>query len=863
MKKTIQGFVSIFLALIILPVYTFALLTIDTSKISAAKNHLRISNDIVVDSILSNYNKDLYESYNILGIDKDQSYLEEYANVIAKSNIEDNYSNFYKSHLENLNLDVGDKDLLINTDNFKKQIIDYMSLKATYDFGNGVYNLVNMMSESKSYSKLLDKKYDYEKEYSKINLNLEKIGENFVSYKDKVEEINKIITKQAKDYTNLLEEIDSVDGEEEEKNEEILNIISKFKDDKNKELKELSDMNKVYTSIIKDLKKLDEAIYKSNLRLEDLNKELSKVKNKEIQNNIKAELNSANLDFNKENIDKLLGKLEENENNINKVISFIENNSEHLKSDGLINSYQQINTSDMDLKKLPLLGKYKIYNKLVNQAEKTKEDKEEKKEAKENRKKITSLAKKSKEVKNDSKKYAEDYINQNQKKLLDNFSLDIDSNLDNIENYNSYKNILKKTDTIIPEKVNTSKDNILISMYLVDKFSDKLSGNEFNSQLEYILFGHNSLSKNENIIQASIFSIRFLLNSLYAYTNADLTREATMVATAIGGWTSFGVPILRSLLLAGMSVGESFIDISTLNKAENLVAFKNKASWQVSLSNLDNIIANNLSKITSSALDNIYETIEDYSADSLDSIEDRVNEFTKQTIDGISQQIIAEFLNPIQNLLVNTLGMETTDIKKELINVLDNIEKNINGESELIINIKKEVFVYIKNKVLKEFQNIEENTILAYFNSLVKDIENKVKSKTRSVNEKLKTNINEAISNNKIKMKESIDKAISQYIGDLGGDYNNSSGNKSGLTFNYKDYLFALTLFRLSSSDQDSILKRALLVIDHEIKKASPNFNISNIIVSFELSSSIKINTNFLKEYIKIGQIEEKKRGAY
>lgn len=500
MKKTIQGFVSIFLALIILPVYTFALLTIDTSKISAAKNHLRISNDIVVDSILSNYNKNLYESYNILGIDKDQSYLEEYANFIAKSNIEDNYSNFYKSHLENLNLDVGDKDLLINTDNLKKQIIDYMSLKATYDFGNGVYNLVNMMSESKSYSKLLDKKFDYEKEYSKINLNLEKIGENFVSYKDKVEEINKIIAKQAKDYANLLKEIDGIDGEEEEKNEEILNIISKFKDDKNKELKELNDMNKIYISIIKDLKTLDEAIYKSNLRLEDLNQELSKVKNKEIQNNIKAELNSANLDFNKENIDNLLGKLEENENNINKVISFIKTNNEYLKEDDLINSYRQIDTSDMDLKKLSLLGNYKIYKKLVNQADKTEEDKEKKKEAKENRKKITSLAKKSEEIKNDSKKYAEAYINQNQKKLLDNFSLDIDSNLDNIENYDSYKNILKKTDTIIPEKVNTSKDNILISMYLVDKFSDKLSVNDFNSQLEYILFGHNSLSKNENII---------------------------------------------------------------------------------------------------------------------------------------------------------------------------------------------------------------------------------------------------------------------------------------------------------------------------------------------------------------------------
>ena len=105
MKKTIQGFVSIFLALIILPVYTFALLTIDTSKISSAKSHLRISNDIVVDSILANYNKDLYENYNILGLDKDQTYLEEYASFIAKANIEDNYSNFYKSHLEKLNIE--------------------------------------------------------------------------------------------------------------------------------------------------------------------------------------------------------------------------------------------------------------------------------------------------------------------------------------------------------------------------------------------------------------------------------------------------------------------------------------------------------------------------------------------------------------------------------------------------------------------------------------------------------------------------------------------------------------------------------------------------------------------------------------
>lgn len=76
--KKIDGFISIFLALIILPIYSFAILTIDIVKVMTAKNDTRLANEVVLESTLANYDRNLYDKYGVFGIDKTEEYLEEY-----------------------------------------------------------------------------------------------------------------------------------------------------------------------------------------------------------------------------------------------------------------------------------------------------------------------------------------------------------------------------------------------------------------------------------------------------------------------------------------------------------------------------------------------------------------------------------------------------------------------------------------------------------------------------------------------------------------------------------------------------------------------------------------------------------------
>lgn len=80
MKNTIQGFISIFLALIILPVYSFAILTVDSVKIATAKSHLRMATETTVyDSVLGSFDRKLYEKYNLYGLPSHEDEILDYS----------------------------------------------------------------------------------------------------------------------------------------------------------------------------------------------------------------------------------------------------------------------------------------------------------------------------------------------------------------------------------------------------------------------------------------------------------------------------------------------------------------------------------------------------------------------------------------------------------------------------------------------------------------------------------------------------------------------------------------------------------------------------------------------------------------
>lgn len=880
MKRKIKGFISIFLALIILPVNSFAILTIDVSKILFAKNDTKLVNEIALESALSNYNRDLYDRYRIFGIDKSKEYLEEYVNDIIKNNLENNSSRFYKVNLKESSISVNNELSHIQLDDIQKQIIDYMSLHGPYQISKGVLNLLDLVKSSKDYTNVIDKKIDYENEYSKINVNFDKISELFVKYDTEFEEINngykdlnkrlEILIKDSKEYLKLKSILkDASDKDLKEKLNEENKKIKDISKEIEEKIKKYNEENKKFeTKLVSQQVNIHEIItllksfYNQTISLEDAlenwGKEINKLDDSDVKNNFKSDYKSMKLQFTKENIESILNKMISHENTLTNNIKILKEN-DAFNID--INKFNQDLHFDLsNIVNLPSLNNYKLYKYINDKTNKQKIDKKASKEAKKSKSELENLSDTYTDIKDDKEMgYISDFIN------LEDFS-DLKNNSTNIATISSskkYKDLINKSNNIINYNDTNLLENLYISMYLVDNFNNKLEGNdEFYSQMEYILFGNQKLKSNVSSVENSIFAIRLLLNSIYAYTNSDLNREATLVASAIAGWTGFGVPILRTVILGIMSISESAIDVNTINKNEYVEAYKNKSTWQVSIGGLSNLANKGLKEITSNTIDNIYDDIEKYSNQGVEYLNNKLNEFTKQTIDGVAQTIISEMINPIQSIIANNINSPIEDLKSQINESFNSIENNILLSSDTMKNIKLDVFNYIKGNIISKLNDINEVNFESFFKDLVGKVEVMITKKTDSITNSFNSKIHNYISEKKMDSKIKINSIIDQYIADIGGREINSKGSNSGLSFNYKDYLTLVSFFRINT-DKESVLNRMIFVMDYEMKKKNPDFNITKIISNIKIKTDTEIDVSILSKYIKLDKISEKISGGY
>lgn len=957
MKKNISGFISIFLALISLPIYSFALLAVDSVKILSAKNHLLTTNEIVKTSIYSNYDKELYEKYSIFAQNYDKDYLNDFVSYIYEENINNNNSKYYKAFINGFDIKINSNDMLTDTNNFKKQIIDYMKLEAPYRFSNGFLNLFDIMYESKEYTKTLDKKFEFEEEYSKFNNNFEKLYELLINYENKHIQINQEVLDLKNKFDNLKKNLDKYSNykdfeiyseeydlsieEIEIKFKNLLadnitameNIINLYKKDKLKnydticnllienkdifqeiynlskytnmlidekdtkliinEIKSIYDQvynekkvkiidilddysasninlssdlilfNKDFKSIINLLNKISKNMDTMNHKKEIWKDSIEKLKDSQVKDNFNSEYETIDFGFNKTNVDNLINKLNGHILNIQNMIDLLQNNGNLLQPK--LSNLEDIYNNNLDLssiKKLPSLNNYKVY-RYIKDNEESSIDKSKRKEANTNKEKLFDYVNNidTNKVKSPSNIY--DFIDDEDFNKILNKQTTTNLKINKIANFSNFRNILNDTSSNIPVERNNIIENLYIAMYLVDKFSDKLDSNkEFNNEIEYILFGNERLKNNNSSIDAYILSLRFLLNSIYAYTNVDLGREAGALATAIAGWSGVGVPLLKSVILSGMSFGESMLDVNTINNDKSLVLYKNKASWNISISSLPKLLKTQINNIANNSIDNIFEIVENYTLDSIDNLQAYIDTFINQTIDGVTQSVLSEIFNPIQTIVLGNIKIGKDKIKLELDELFSNI--NINQENNnLIYKIKVELFEYMKNKIYSEIDSITLKNYEQYFKNFATEIEKKIKAELNEYSSEFKSEIVNLISNSKIDAKIKVKESIQKYFSKLGySEELEINGVNSGLTFKYKDYLTLITCFRLNSHKED-ILKRALLLINMNMKKENEKFDVTNMFVNFSIDSSIKINTFLLRKYIFEDEINETMIGGY
>lgn len=195
------------------------------------------------------------------------------------------------------------------------------------------------------------------------------------------------------------------------------------------------------------------------------------------------------------------------------------------------------------------------------------------------------------------------------------------------------------------------------------------------AEAEYVLWGLNTKKANLNATYTTIFGIRFLMNTIYAFMDKKVIGAETLAAaTAIAGWTGFGVPIVKTALTIGLALLESKLDMDALVKGKSVPVFKDKNTWVCSLSGFANKAASELISIATekaqeaaaAAIDKIH----DCAAKNMDELSDDVKEslknMTRDTINTVADNVTSAIENKIMGIF--NYGADYASMTKDEIN---------------------------------------------------------------------------------------------------------------------------------------------------------------------------------------------------
>lgn len=434
----------------------------------------------------------------------------------------------------------------------------------------------------------------------------------------------------------------------------------------------------------------------------------------------------------------------------------------------------------------------------------------------------------------------------------------------------------------------TARDYVYIEEYFTEMFScyttgkgsedlmtlsnkDMSTNKFFGSEAEYILYGKDSVEANLNCSKASIFGVRFALNSIYALTSSDTRTPALTAATAIAGWTGFGVPIVQTVILLAWSMAESMVDLDNLCNGEAVALYKSSETWVLGING-----AIQVGKDAAGAvIDDVFTKIENTAMDSIDSITSTVNEYVENTTEGLVDSIQGTIMTSIETLAVQIVGesnynLTKNDVQSKVDSLLNSMLSSASGDStsakatRLAIEAIKTTQItdattgstmtvrdYLVSTIYSAYCDAKEGLLTSVsskvetmLNSVVNPIRNTITGAVSSVGDELKNEVSQIISEGGDQVKEKVTSAIDDYLGDLGGTEGGGTAAAAGFSLTYKEYVKAFMLLSITAN-KTSMLQRCAELIQANVSQSNTSFNITNAYTMIEVNATVSIRTTF------------------
>lgn len=423
-------------------------------------------------------------------------------------------------------------------------------------------------------------------------------------------------------------------------------------------------------------------------------------------------------------------------------------------------------------------------------------------------------------------------------------------------------------------------------------FSEK-NNEAYRAEQEYILLGNPNLKSNVDGVKARIFGVRFLLNAIYAYTSdSELRNETLAMATAIAGWTGFGVPIVQNVLLLASALTESVLDVNDLVSGKTVALYKNRQVWRARYAR------GILQAAAKTAANTLYKKMNEYTDDAKEDFNHTLDGYVNNMVDTSTDTIITSIQTPIQEKILWCTaqvgdardGLEER-LKTALKESFDQMQADLEAEvatGGLVAQAKLKAFKIIntdesRNKLVETVmqtagitsENVNQltesinNSIKVFFDErriTMVDAINSVIDRTQ-LKEKLKNSVGSALDAANSSAQEAINNKINEFNKEFEGaggdaiaigDGNNKlelngfdKTKASTFEMSYRDYLMVFLSIQYLIDEQSVICRMGNLIQTNASKEGSlyyagEGFSMQNATVLLQVKADAQIKPVFM-----------------
>ena len=406
----------------------------------------------------------------------------------------------------------------------------------------------------------------------------------------------------------------------------------------------------------------------------------------------------------------------------------------------------------------------------------------------------------------------------------------------------------------------------------------------YGSEVEYIIYGGNNAALNKTGAYGTIFLIRFALNTVYAFTDAEINNVTLAAATAIFGTPPLTplIPIAKIAMTIGLSIAESAYDLYELKQGKEIPLYKNTNTWLMKPSSAGKalagealkIVVNEAVKVGYDVLDGAlkktdeeFQKIIDGGTEEIKNLADAAVESTLDKFYNYANEALQEvvsicnnlnneaMLNNIYNIedpaarALKAMEFNSDKLNKATVALDEWLAKQGSSTDDVVFAAKKVAVDYLKSnggeKITEVFNAIKDtatnasnsaNILESKLDSIKRGISDKVYGLADGANEKLTKMKDETMAKIEEAAKGGAEKLRSALTDQIDSVFGASSASGTGttnvvsslLSWSYSNYLTLFLLVGLATpGGEEAILLRTADVIELNMQKANNLFAVS------------------------------------